>query len=129
MPSISTGRWESLMRIANLIDYIAGERPDFRAPGAALRPGDRFGRHEQSVGWVYVEVTALNDGRLREGCVYARAFARSFPAGREGYCYLSQLDLRIDDLMWTALRASGWPAPGVALGLGVDEAPRAALDS
>lgn len=118
------------MRIAHLVDYIAGERPDFEAPGGALRPGDKFGRYEQSVGWVYVEVTALNDGQLREGCVYASAFARSCPGGREGYCYLSQLDLRLDDLTWAALRAAGWPAPGALLGLGADEAPaRRALDS
>ena len=118
------------MRIADLIDFISGKRPDFGTPGAAVRTGDKFGRYEDAAGWTYVEVSALNDGRLREGCVYARAFSRRYPAGREGYCYLSQLGLRIDDATWSALRAAQWPAPGVPLGFGTedDPAPRS-LDS
>lgn len=109
------------MRIADLIDFIAGERPG--VPDAAVQPGDKFGRYEEPDGWTYVEVAALNDGRLRAGCVYAKAFSRRYPAGREGYCYLSQLGLRIDDATWIALRAGGWPAPGVALGIGTEDAP------
>jgi hypothetical protein len=110
------------MRIADLIDFIAGERPDFRTATAAVRPGDKFGRYEQAAGWTYVEVAALNDGQLRPGCIYARAFSRRYPAGRDGYCHLSQLGLRIDDATWAALRASGWPAVGAALGIGGDDA-------
>jgi hypothetical protein len=111
------------MRIADLIDFIAGERRDFRTAAAAVRPGDRFGRYEQAAGWTYVEVSALNDGQLRPGCVYARAFSPGSPAGRDGYCYLSQLGLRIDDATWAVLRAGGWPAVGAALGIGTDDAP------
>lgn len=111
------------MRIADLIDFIAGERPDFRTAAAAVRPGDKFGRYEQDAGWTYVEVWALDDGQLRPGCVYARAFSRRDPAGRDGYCYLSQLGLRIDDATWAALRAGGWPAIGAVLCIGTDSAP------
>lgn len=110
------------MRIADLIDFIAGERPDFRSAEAAVRPGDKFGRYEQDAGWTYVEVAALNDGQLRPGCVYARAFSHGCPAGRDGYCHLSQLGLRIDDATWATLRSAGWPAVGAALGIGTDDA-------
>ena len=111
------------MRIADLIDFIAGERSASGGADAAVRPGDRFGRYEQATGWTYVEVSALDDGQLRPGCVYARAFSRRYPAGRDGYCYLSQLGPRIDGATWAALRARGWPALGVALGFGADSAP------
>ena len=110
------------MRITDLIDFIAGERPDFRSATAAVRPGDKFGRYEQAAGWTYVEVAALNDNQLRPGCVYAKAFSRRYPAGRDGYCHLSQLGLRIDDATWAALRAGGWPALGTALRIGADDA-------
>ena len=112
------------MRIADLIDFIVGERPNLRPADAAVRPGDRFGRYEEDAGWTYVEVSALADGRVPAGCVYARAFSHRDPAGREGYCYLSQLELRIDGPAWAALRADGWPAPGVVLGFGTGEPPR-----
>jgi len=111
------------MRIADLIDFIVGERPNLWPADAAVRPGDRFGRYEEGAGWTYVEVSALTDGRVPAGCVYARAFSQRDPAGREGYCYLSQLELRIDDPAWAALRAEGWPAPGVLLGFGTGDAP------
>jgi hypothetical protein len=111
------------MRFAEVIGFIMGEPADFRAADARVRPGDRFGRYEQSAGWTYVEVSALNDGHLRPGCVYARAFSRRHPAGRDGYCYMSQLGLRIDDASWAMLRAGGWPAVGVALGIGADDTP------
>ena len=114
------------MRIADLIDFIAGERPEFRTAQAAVRPGDKFGRYEPAAGWTYVEVAALNDGQLRPGCVYARAFSRRYPAGRDGYCHLSQLGLRIDDATWATLRSTGWPALGAALRINTDDA-RAAL--
>jgi len=113
------------MRIADLIDFIAGERPDFRTAATAVRPGDKFGRYEPTGGWTYVEIAALNDGQLRPGCVYARAFSRRNPAGRDGYCYLSQLGLRIDGATWAVLRAGGWPAVGAALGIGTDDAQAA----
>ena len=109
------------MRIADLIAFITGAPPDFHGPDAAVEPGDRFGRFEEPAGWTYVEVSALDDRHLREGCVYARAFSHEQPAGREGYCHLSQLALRIDDDTWDALRASGWPTLGVVLGLGADD--------
>ena len=111
------------MRIADLIDFISGERPDFRSQDAAVQPGDKFGRYEPPTGWTYVEVSGLNDGHLHEGCVYAKAFSRRYPAGRAGYCYLSQLGLRIDEDSWISLRAGGWPALGVALGIGADDDP------
>ena len=88
-----------------------------------VQPGDKFGRYERRIGWTYVEATAPNDGALRDGHIYAKAFSRHFPHGREGYCHLSQLGLRIDESTWGALRAAGWPALGVVLGIGDDPAP------
>jgi hypothetical protein len=117
------------MRIADLIDFIVGKRPILRPADAALRPGDKFGRYEEAAGWTYVEVSALNDGQVPVGCVYARAFSQRDPHGREGYCHLSQLGLRIDDPAWAALRADGWPAPGVVLGFGTGDPPRSALST
>lgn len=116
------------MRIGERVDFIIGARPDFHGPDAAVRPGDKFGRHEEGAGWTYVEVAAPNDGQLRPGCVYAKAFSRRHPAGREGYCYLSQLGLRIDERTWATLRADDWPALGVALGIGSDQPPARPLD-
>lgn len=118
------------MQIADLVDFIAGEEPDFQRPNAEIRPGDKFGRYEPRSGWTYVEVKGLNDGQLREGCVYARAFSRHYPTGREGYCYLSQLGLRIDEDTWTTLRENGWPGLGAALELAAaDMAPTRLLHS
>jgi hypothetical protein len=111
------------MRIGELVDFIMGTQPDFHAPDAAVAPGDKFGRYEERAGWTYVEVSAFNDGQLRPGCVYAKAFSRRYPAGRDGYCHLSQLGLRIDEEAWAALRAEGWPALGVALGIGTEQTP------
>jgi hypothetical protein len=109
------------MRIADLVDFISGTPPDFHRPDAQIRPGDKFGRYQRQSGWTYVEVIALNDGHLPDGCVYARAFSGHHRAGREGYCRLSQLGLRIDHEAWSALRASGWPPLGAVLGFGADE--------
>ena len=111
------------MRIADLIDFIMGKRPGFGSAASPVRRGDKFGRYEQAAGWTYVEVAALNDGRLRPGCVYAKAYSSRHPTGRDGYCHLSQLGLRIDAATWAALGARGWPAVGVALGIGADGAP------
>jgi hypothetical protein len=111
------------MRIAELVDFITGVRPDFHSPDAALQPGDRFGRYDTRGGWTYVEVSELNDGHLHAGCVYAKAFSRRHPTGREGSCHPSQLGLRIDDDTWLALRAAGWPPLGAVLGIDTQELP------
>lgn len=105
------------MRLSDVIAFLTG---DDLAQGLDLevRPGDRFcrfeGRHRD---WIYVVVTALNDGSLPEGCIYATAFCREIPSGRSGYCRLDELHVRLDLDAWEIIRCHGWSAPGVALGL------------
>jgi hypothetical protein len=103
------------MTLSDVLAFIVGDEPEFRRPDAHIRPGDKFGRYEGRDGWIYVEVLELNDGRIPDGCVYARAYSPRVAAGREGYCRLSELDLRLDDAAWAVIRANRWRAPGCAL--------------
>lgn len=113
------------MRLSDVIAFLTGDDLN-QSHDLELRPGDKFcrfeGRHRD---WIYVEVTALNDGSLPQGCVYATAFCRSLPSGRAGYCRLDELHLRLDQEAWDIIRQHGWSAPGVALGLDDPELPDA----
>jgi hypothetical protein len=107
------------MTFSGLLTFVLGQAPDFHAAEAQawIQPGEKFGRYQGPDGWIYVEITGLNDGKLPSGRLYAKAFGRRFPHGRAGSCRLSELDLRFDDHAWQAIRRNGWREPGAALNL------------
>jgi hypothetical protein len=107
------------MTLSELLTFVLGEAPDSHAADAQvwIQPGEKFGRYQGRDGWIYVEITGLNDGMLPSGWLYARAFGQRFPHGRAGCCRLSELDLRFDERTWQAIRGTGWREPGAALNL------------